>query len=51
LRKVTHKAIGLSFADIHRIVSDVWKDYLVYGDKNVSEEKILHYVEGRKRPF
>ena len=51
LRKVAHKAIGLSFADIHRIVSDVWKDYLVYGEKNVSEQKILHYVEGRKRPF
>lgn len=51
LRKIAHQAIGLSFADIHRIVSDVWKDYLVYGDKNVSEEKILHYVEGRKRPF
>ncbi|MEZ0451742.1 AAA family ATPase [Sphingobacterium thalpophilum] len=51
LRNVAHKAIGLSFADIHRIVSDIWKDYLVYGDNNVSEEKILHYVEGRKRPF
>ncbi|MEN5197504.1 AAA family ATPase [Sphingobacterium faecium] len=51
LIKVAQQAIGLSFADIHRIVSDVWKDFLVYGANSVSEEKMLSYVDARKKPY
>ena len=51
IKKIAQHAIGLSFADIHRVVTDVIKDYLVYGASSVSEEKLLNYVEARKNPY
>lgn len=51
LTKVAQHALGLSFADIHRIVSDILKDYLVYGGESVSEQKLLSYVDARKKPY
>lgn len=51
LKEVAKEALGLSFADIHRIVSDVLKDYLVYGEDSISEKKLLNYVDARKKPY
>lgn len=51
LNQIAHRSLGLSFADIHRIVSDIMKDVLVYGEESVSNEKILAYVDARKMPF
>jgi SpoVK/Ycf46/Vps4 family AAA+-type ATPase len=51
LKRIAQHAVGLSFADVHRIVSDVLKDYLVYGEDNVSEKKLLSYVDARKKPY
>lgn len=51
LHHVAQKALGLSFADIHRIASDVMKDLLVYGEESISQEKLLEYVDARKKPF
>jgi SpoVK/Ycf46/Vps4 family AAA+-type ATPase len=44
-------SIGLSFAEIHRICEDITKDFIVYGSKEVTQEKILSYAESRKQPF
>jgi SpoVK/Ycf46/Vps4 family AAA+-type ATPase len=51
LNKIAQHAVGLSFADVHRIISDVLKDYLVYGKDSVSEQKLLSYVDARKKPY
>lgn len=51
LNQTAQYALGLSFADIHRIAMDVIKDILVYGEQSVSQEKILAYVDARKNPF
>jgi SpoVK/Ycf46/Vps4 family AAA+-type ATPase len=51
LKKIAAHSEGLSFADIHRICEDVTKDFLVYGFKEISQEKILAYAESRKHPF
>lgn len=49
--KVSEISIGLSYADIHRICEDMVKEMLVYGEAEVSEEKLLAYVRLRKSPF
>lgn len=51
LKKIAQHALGLSYADVHHVVSDVLKDCLVYGQNNVSEQKLLSYVDARKKPY
>ncbi len=51
ISQIAKAAVGLSFADIHRICTDVAKDALVYGENAVSQERVLHYVNERKNPF
>lgn len=51
LNQIARKALGLSFADIHRIAGDIKKDLLVYGKESISQENLLAYVDARKRPF
>ena len=48
---ISEKSEGLGFADIHRICEDLTKDFLVYGSEEVSQAKLLSYVESRKQPF
>lgn len=51
LNQIARNALGLSFADIHRIASDIKKDLLVYGEESISQENLLAYVHARKKPF
>lgn len=50
-KKIAQESIGLSYAEIHRICEDIIKDYLVYGSKEISEERIIMYAQQRKNPF
>lgn len=49
--KIAHESFGLSYADVHRICSDLAKDALVYGTHEVSENKIIDYAHQRKKPY
>lgn len=49
--ELAQKAIGLSFADIHRICGDLIKDLLVYGKERISKERFFGYIDARKTPF
>jgi len=51
LNIIAEKSEGLSFAEIHLICEDIAKDFLVYGSDEVSQEKLLSYIESRKQPF
>lgn len=51
INQIAKASVGLSFADIHRICTDVVKDALVYGENTVSQERVLQYVMDRKNPF
>jgi SpoVK/Ycf46/Vps4 family AAA+-type ATPase len=51
LKKIAQESIGLSYAEVHRICEDIIKDYLVYGSKEISEERIIMYAQQRKNPF
>lgn len=51
INQIAKASVGLSFADIHRICTDIAKDALVYGENAVSQERVLHYVNERKDPF
>lgn len=50
-KKIAQESIGLSYAEVHRICEDIIKDYLVYGSKEISEERIIMYAQQRKNPF
>jgi len=49
--KIAKESLGLSYSDIHRICEDMIKDYIVYGEGEVSEEKLIAYAQHRKSPF
>lgn len=51
INQIASAAEGLSFADVHRIVTDIIKDALVYGENLVSQDRVLAYVADRKKPF
>lgn len=51
LNRIAQHSLGLSFAEIHRVCEDLTKDFLVYGSEEVSEERLLLYIENRKQPF
>ncbi|MEZ5017251.1 MAG: ATP-binding protein [Flavipsychrobacter sp.] len=51
LQKIANESIGLSYADVHRICEDMVKDYLVYGEGEISEERLIKYAHHRKNPF
>ncbi len=48
---IAQYSLGLSFADVHRICSDIVKDMLVYGIEEVSKDRIFGYIDTRKKPF
>ncbi len=50
-KKIAGESVGLSYADVHRICEDMVKDYLVYGEDEVSEHKLIAYAHHRKKPF
>jgi SpoVK/Ycf46/Vps4 family AAA+-type ATPase len=49
--KISKESLGLSFSDIHRICEDMIKDFLVYGESEVSEQRLISYAHQRKKPF
>lgn len=49
--KIAKESVGLSYSDIHRICEDMIKDYIVYGEGEVSEERLISYAHHRKSPF
>jgi SpoVK/Ycf46/Vps4 family AAA+-type ATPase len=51
MERVAERSIGLSYAEIHRICEDLEKDLLVYGSDEISESRLLSYIEHRKKPF
>jgi SpoVK/Ycf46/Vps4 family AAA+-type ATPase len=51
LKKIAQESIGLSFADVHRICQDIEKDLLVYGTEEISQERLINYIQHRKNPF
>ena len=51
LEKIAEESTGLSFAEINRITQDVSKDKLVYGVTEITEEKLIEYIQQRKHIF
>lgn len=51
LDQLSKKSMGLSYAEVHKICEDIWKDYLLYGENRVTEEKIIQYIMARKRTY
>ena len=51
LDELSHHSMGLSYAEVHKICEDTWKDYLLYGENHVTEEKIIQYIMARKRTY
>ena len=50
-KKIASESTGLSYADVHRICEDMVKDFLVYGESEVSEDRLITYAHHRKKPF
>jgi SpoVK/Ycf46/Vps4 family AAA+-type ATPase len=50
-KRIANESSGLSYADVHRICQDMVKDFLVYGENEVSEERLITYAQQRKKPF
>lgn len=50
-KAIAEESIGLSYADVHRICEDLEKDLLVYGTGEISEERLIKYIQHRKTPF
>ena len=48
---IAKESVGLSYADVHRICEDMFKDFLVYGAEEVSESRLISYAHNRKKPF
>ncbi len=48
-KKIAGESVGLSYADVRRICEDIVKGYLVYGEGEVSEHRLIAYH--RKKPF
>lgn len=51
LDELSHHSMGLSYAEVHKICEDTWKDYLLHGENHVTDEKIIQYVMARKRTY
>lgn len=51
LHHISNLSLGLSYAEVHKICEDIWKDVLIYGNDFVTENKIIQYIENRKRTF
>lgn len=49
--KIVQLSLGLSYAEVHKICEDIWKDFLLYGKEYVSEKRINQYIENRKRTY
>lgn len=51
LLHLSQLSLGLSYAEVHKICEDIWKDFLIYGKDYISETRIKQYIETRKRTF
>lgn len=51
LPHISNLSSGLSYAEVHKICQDIWKDVLIHGNDFVTENKIIQYIENRKRKF
>ncbi|WP_026967432.1 AAA family ATPase [Algoriphagus terrigena] len=40
---------GLSYAEVHKICEDIWKDFLLNGKDYVTESRAIKYISARKR--
>lgn len=45
------KSLGLSYAEVHKICEDVFKDYLLYGENHVTQEIITQYIMARNKSY
>lgn len=51
LYQISQLSLGLSYAEVHKICEDIWKDLLLSGKEYVTEIKIKQYIEARKRIY
>jgi SpoVK/Ycf46/Vps4 family AAA+-type ATPase len=49
LDNLSQLSLGLSYAEIHKICEDIWKDYLLNGKDYVTESRAIKYISVRKR--
>jgi len=51
IEQLSKNSLGLSYAEVHKICEDIWKDYLLYGETYVTEKKAIQYILARKRTY
>lgn len=51
LHHISQLSLGLSYAEVHRICEDIYKDFLIYGKDYITEKRIIQYIENRKRTY
>ncbi|MEB2774990.1 ATP-binding protein [Algoriphagus sp. D3-2-R+10] len=51
LGHISQLSLGLSYAEVHKICEDIWKDFLIYGEDYITEKRIIQYIENRKRTY
>ncbi len=51
LHHISQLSLGLSYAEVHRICEDIYKDFLIYGKDYITVKRIIQYIENRKRTY
>lgn len=51
LKQLSQLSLGLSYAELHKICEDIWKDTLLYGKDYVIEDRIKQYILVRKQTY
>lgn len=46
---LSQQSIGLSYAEVHKICEDIWKDFLLNGKDYVTESRVKKYIDNRKQ--
>lgn len=49
LDNLSQLSSGLSYAEVHKICEDIWKDFLLNGKDYVTESRAIKYISVRKR--
>lgn len=49
LDNLSKLSLGLSYAEVHKICEDIWKDFLLNGKDYVTESRAIKYISVRKR--
>ncbi|GAB3221257.1 AAA family ATPase [Algoriphagus aestuariicola] len=49
LDNLSQLSLGLSYAEVHKICEDIWKDFLLNGKDYVTESRAIKYISVRKR--